>query len=218
MAVPPSLPTALRVAALLAAGLAYSVASTHAMLAHPGAPLTVLLVLGPMAAAAAAVIWRAGLRLVGLGTGVLGAAALWWTAASGVLSPQPLYVAQHAGIHVALALWFGATLLPGRTPLVTRLAARLHPMDADMNRYTRKCTISWVVYFTLVTIASIALYASAPFTVWTLVANVQTPTGIALMLAGEYALRYRLHPEFERVHFSTSWRAWRADRQATSDG
>jgi hypothetical protein len=31
------------------------------------------------------------------------------------------------------------------------------------------------------------------------------------MLVAEYFLRYRLHPEFERVTFASAWQAWKAD-------
>ena len=46
---------------------------------------------------------------------------------------------------------------------------------------------------------SLALYALAPFAAWAAFANLVTPLAMVLMFVGEYLLRYRLHPEFERA-------------------
>ncbi len=56
---------------------------------------------------------------------------------------------------------------------------------------------------------SLVLYAFAPFDAWATFANLVTPLAMLLMFVGEYLLRYRLHPEFERATLAQAVRAYR---------
>jgi uncharacterized membrane protein len=177
--------------------------------AHPS-PWNAVGVLTPMLAAIAIGAWRGGQHALGaLATLVI--AALGAQALFGVQVPAPLlYLAQHAGIHLFLAFAFGSTLRAGHTPLITTLARRVHRnFTPDMGAYTRKCTIAWVVYFVGMALVSVALYAFAPFATWALFANLLTPVTLVVMFVGEYLLRYRLHPEFERATFADAIRSYR---------
>jgi len=201
-------PAALRIVAGVALIGGYAVVSTWLMTVHAQSPLTPVLILGPMVVAIVVGAWRAGWRLI--------AALLALGAVAGALrvlqghgfAPEPLYVAQQVGIHVALGAGFASTLLPPRVPLISRLAAQLHPLTPAMEAYARRCTMAWVAYFAAMAIASLAIYCWAPFPAWTLFSNFVTPLGILLMLVGEHLLRYRLHPEFERVTLASAWHAW----------
>jgi len=62
-------------------------------------------------------------------------------------------------------------------------------------------------------LVSLALFAGAPFAAWSVFANLLTPIGLVAMFAVEYAVRYRLHPEFERIDMATAWRAYRDHRE-----
>lgn len=125
----------------------------------------------------AALAWSAG-RL--LGHGLLAAAGLSHLAAFGGL----------------LAL-FAATLLPGRTPLVTRLAERLDPgFHPGMAGYTRAVTYAWCLFFAGQLLASLLLLLFAPAAAWSLFVNVLDVVFVALMFLGEYGvrrLRFRGH-------------------------
>jgi len=123
-----------------------------------------------------------------------------------------LYVGQHVAIHLLLALVFGLTLQAGREPLVTALARRVHgTMTPAMAAYSRKVTAAWTGYFVAMATLSLVLYAVTPFDVWAAFANLVTPLAILVMFIGEYLLRYRLHPEFERATLAQAFRAY-ADR------
>lgn len=202
---------AIRVGAGAAGVLAYAAASSWLMTTHPRSPLALIVALGPMVVAILAGTWREVSPRAALGVAIFGAIVVAWVLPGATWSPQPLYLAEHAGFHAALGLFFALTLRSGRTPLVTRLAGRLHHLTAAAIVYTRRCTISWVVYFAAMSLASLAIYRWAPFSAWTLFANFMTPAGVLLMLVAEYSLRYRLHPEFERVTFASAWQAWKAD-------
>jgi len=103
-------------------------------------------------------------------------------------------------------------LQAGREPLVTALARRVHgSLTPAMEAYSRKVTLAWTVYFVAMAALSLVLYALAPFDAWATFANLVTPLAILLMFVGEYLLRYRLHPEFERATLAQAVRAY-ADR------
>ncbi len=125
----------------------------------------------------AALAWGAG-RL--LGHGLLAAAGL-----------------SHLAVFSGLLALFGATLLPGRTPLVTRLAERLDPgFHPGMAGYTRAATYAWCLFFAGQLLASLLLLLLAPAAVWSLFVNVLDVVLVALMFLAEYAvrrLRFRGH-------------------------
>jgi uncharacterized membrane protein len=154
------------------------------------------------------------LVLAAIGT-ALGSHWLLTRAAQSAFAPlvQGLFLAQHAGVHAALALWFGATLRRGHQPLISQLAQRLHGhLTPAMAHYTRQVTLAWVLYFAAMTLVSLGLYFGGPLHAWSLLVNAITPVATLAMFVGEYALRYRLHPEFERVGFSAAMRAYRSYR------
>jgi uncharacterized membrane protein len=198
-----------RPVAVVAVGLAYLIASQWLMTRTPPSPWSAVVLLTPTLGLIALGAWRSGHRLWSLGAlGALGALGLQAATGAG-LGPERLYLLQHVAIHLALALLFGATLRPGARALISRLAERLHGLTPAMERYTRKVTVAWTVYFVGVAALSLLLYASLPFAAWATFANLGTPITLLAMFAGEYLLRYRLHPEFERATMQDAIRAWR---------
>jgi uncharacterized membrane protein len=184
-------------------------AMAHWLMVHAASsPWAILLLLGPLLLSFAA--WALAQRRWGALAlallGVIGAAR-----AGGAADVNRLYVIQHAGIHGALALAFALSLGAGGVPLITRVALRVHGgrMPPAKHVYTRHVTVAWAVYFALMTAASLGLYAAAPWPWWSLFANLLTPLSLVLMMAGEWRLRYWLHPEFERVPIATAVRAFR---------
>ena len=151
-------------------------------------------------------------------------ASLWFSAGEhgaswAAQALQRVHLVEHAGIHLGLAIWFGATLRRGAIPLITRLAARVHgTLTPAKVRYTRIVTATWAGTFAGLAALSLALYAWLPFAHWTLFADVASPLILAALFFGEYALRYRLHPEFERTHLRDMVRAWREPHARAADG
>ena len=56
---------------------------------------------------------------------------------------------------------------------------------------------------------SLGLFAAAPWWWWSAFANLVTPVAAVALFVGEYLLRYRLHPEFERVTLGQALKAYR---------
>ena len=187
------------------AGLAYVTASQWLMTRTPPSPWGAVALLTPMLAIVAVGTWRSGQRAISL----LAAAALALKAElGGGLAPEHLYLAEHVAIHLFLAFTFGVTLRRGAQPLIARLAERVHDgLTPAMERYTRKVTLAWTVYFCAMAALSIAVHALAPFTTWATFANLLAPLALVAMFVGEYTLRYRLHPEFERASLKDMVRA-----------
>ncbi len=191
----------------LAAG-AYGLLA-HWLTVHAAAsPWALLIVWGPLLLSLAgyAVASRRWLMLAAAAGGLL------FVAVAGTVSDlQRLYLLQHAGIHAALGVAFAATLRAGQVPMITRVALRVHGghMPEAKHVYTRHVTTIWVVYFAAMVVASLALYAWAPWAWWSAFANLVTPVAMLLLLVGEWRLRYWLHPEFERVPIATAVRAFR---------
>lgn len=188
--------------------VAYEVLA-HWLTVHAAAsPWALVIVWGPLLlslAGYAAARRRWWLLLAAIG-------GLVFVAVAGSVSDlQRLYLFQHAGIHAVLGLVFAATLLPGRMPMITKVALRVHGgrMPEAKFAYTRRVTQAWVAYFAAMVAASLALYAWAPWAWWSAFANLVTPAAMVLMLVGEWRLRYWLHPEFERVPITTAMRAFR---------
>ena len=201
------------------AGVAYAVACYVLMTRARDSAWSLAIVLGPLVLLGAASAWGKGQRALAVAA-LAAAAVLALFAASGRgLSARWLYLAQHAGVHLALGAWFGSTLRPGADPLVTALARRVHERLTDaMVRYTRQVTVAWTLYFAAMVAASLALFLSGDFAHWSLLADILTPILTAAFFVGEYLVRYRLHPEFERVSFQQAIVAWRSHAGARARG
>ena len=199
-----------RLALLLLGGVAYSAASYWMMLFHPSAPWAVPVLLVPL--------WLTGIGLAGARLGRWGAGAMvaaglaffvfFWRGEAG--DPNWLYMLQHVGINALLCAWFGSTLRAGQLSLIGQFAQRVHPLTPAHRLYTVSVTRVWTGYFAAVALLSALIYALRPFAEWTLFSNVVTPVGCVALFVGEYLLRYRLHPEFERVRMVDALRAFYA--------
>lgn len=124
-------------------------------------------------------------------------------------------------LYLALAWFFGRTLMPGRQPLISRLVWHLHDrppaLPADIAAYTRTLTLMWALLLAAIatTNATLALLATpdgvlelagyapavtVPRTVWSMVANFLSFTLVLGFMAGEYVWRWFRFPE-ERHRF-----------------
>jgi uncharacterized membrane protein len=191
------------------AGLAYIAASHWLMTSAAASAWNAVALLAPMLVLVAVFSWRARQRLAGaLALAVLAGLAIH--AASGhVVSERALFLGQHVVIHLFLAALFGLSLRVGSQALISRVAQRVHgTLSPAMASYTRNVTLAWTVYFIVMVGLSLALYAWASFEAWATFANWLTPIALGLMFGGEHLLRYRLHPEFERVSMMRAIQAY----------
>jgi uncharacterized membrane protein len=207
---------------IAAAGLAlagYGLMSHWLMVHAAERPWAVAVVFGPLVLAVAGTGWqrRQPLLLAACAAGVAVLAVV--VARGGVGDVNRMYVLQHAGIHLALGLSFGASLRAGSTPLITAMARSVHRrFTPELVVYTRWLTGVWTGYFLAMVAVSLTLYLLGPWPWWSLYANVFTPVSAAALFVGEHVLRYRRHPDFERVSLRTALGAYRAASAADAGG
>ncbi len=200
-------------------GAAYVAGSHWLMTQASASSWNAVVVIGPMLGLIAIYAGRRGQRvLAGVALVVLAALVLQAWRGGGV-APTTLYMLQHAGIHATLATIFALTLRPGHEPLVTALARRVHggQLTPPMAAYSRNVTIAWAAYFTAMTALSVILHSLLPFDDWAVFANLLTPLAMVVLFLGEYFLRYRLHPEFERATLADAMNAYSARQAAPID-
>ncbi len=189
---------------------------SHWLMVHaPAQPWTVAARFGPLLVAVAVAGWKRRHRPTLAAAAAAAGAIAVVVARGGVDDVSRLYVLQHGAIHAVLGWTFGMTLRPGATPLISLLARSVHeqvpPALAD---YTRWLTGLWTVFFFAMIGVSLAIYAFAPWPWWSFFCNVLTPLAAVGLFAGEHAVRYRRHPEFERITLARALRAWQAHAAA----
>ena len=120
-----------------------------------------------------------------------------------------VFFAEHAGANLLLAVLFGRTLLPGHEPLVARFARIVHgTIPPEVERYTRHVTLAWTIFFTTLFTLSCLLYLGGWLAAWAALANIASPLLIGAMFVGEYAIRHRVLPHWERVGIMGGVRAF----------
>lgn len=198
-----------RILAALLLSAAYIAFSHWLMTRAHASPWNVVLVLAPMLIAGTLGAWRARQRPLAVLAALALAALIGQACLKTPVPPALLYLAQHVGINLFLAVGFGGTLRRGHTALITAMAARVHrSLTPDMAAYTRKLTLAWTLYFLVMVVVSLALYIWTSFDTWAFFANLLTPLAVALMFGGEFVLRYWLHPEFERASMADAIRTY----------
>ena len=121
----------------------------------------------------------------------------------------------HAAINLALLSLFGRTILPGREPLVTRFARRIHGvLPPQIERYTRRVTIAWCVFFAMQLATSAVLFTWS-LQAWSLFVNVLSWPLVVLMFVVEYAYRLVACRGFAHATLLQSIQAFADDMRAT---
>jgi len=184
--------------------IAYQILA-HRALSHEGAaaawvPMVPLLI-------AAAVSWRSRLRW--LVSGIAAGVGIWlWTRPAG--APAALLMV-HLCVYLGLLWLFARTLLPGREPLVSRVARAVRgSLSPELEGYTRRVTWAWSVFFGAMATGSCLLYALAPLSVWSFFLNFLNVPLVALMFIAEYLWRIARFPHLQHYPILTAVRAFRA--------
>ncbi len=103
----------------------------------------------------------------------------------------------HGFVFGGLFLLFAGTLRPGREPLASAMARRLRgPLPPEIERYTRRVTLAWAIFFAAQLLGSAVLFALAPRPVWLAFVTVFDLPLVLGMFGLEYLwrrLRYRGH-------------------------
>lgn len=113
---------------------------------------------------------------------------------------------------VVIPLLFGGvfmvSLLPGRVPLICRIAIAVRGgLSERMMGYSRQLTKAWVAFFLLISAEALALAIWAPLEVWSLFTNVLNYVFITAFFLLEYVYRKLIFKEVDIISFSQYIRA-----------
>ena len=197
-------------ATIVVLGIGYAALSHLAVASAAPDLLDALVAVTPLLALALAMAWRSAQRMLMLALWLAACAALYGMSAWLMAHSHWIFLLQHAGIHALLCGAFGRTLLAGRTPMVTGLAAIVHgSLSPALGRYTRSVTWAWSLYFGITAGLSLLLFWLAPIAVWSAFANLLGGPLLVLMFAGEYAVRCHVLPAGDRAGPLEAIRAYR---------
>jgi uncharacterized membrane protein len=91
-----------------------------------------------------------------------------------------------------IAIVFGLSLRPGRTPIILAIATWAmapEPVKPDFQRYLRTLTLAWAIFFVTMGVIAAVLALAAPFSWWSLFTNVLSWPLIGAFFCGEYLVR-----------------------------
>ena len=138
---------------------------------------------------ALALPWKAGLALA---LALIG--PMPWIPAAWLLAVPPVV------IYLALAVWFGRTLLPGRVPLISRFASlERGDLEPVLARYTRRLTAIWTAFFLAMATLAAVLAVLADGHTWSLFTNGLSYLLMGVLFFGEYAYRRLRYSEFRHA-------------------
>ena len=162
------------------------------------------------AIALAALIWA--IVVARPGTVLLFVVIVALLGATLVLSPQLLLFAPTVLINAALAALFGASLRPGREPVIS-VFARLEQgeLQPDLARHARLVTWCWTLLLATIAIIALALAAWASMETWSLFANVVSYALIAALVTGEYLYRRVRYRHYRHASLAALLRNVRRD-------
>lgn len=207
--------------AMAALLIAWAVAAHLGSSGAGSADLNTAVAVVPLLAAWTALLWQLHSPWL-LAIGMAGAAILVFELWPPLRQNVPLlYYLQHLGSHLALAMWFGKTLLQPGDALITSMARFLDgsSISPRKQRYTRQVTIAWTAFFLVNALVSTVLFVAAPVAIWSVHANLLTGPLVATMFLGEHLIRMRVLPPHERPSLAEVVRAYRqrsADRRRSA--
>ena len=188
----------------------YALISHLVSIAPPPAGFgTVLFAVLPLLAVIMAIGWHAH-RWLALAVCAVVAIALWHQADQIGRHVPMVYLLQNVSTNAALMVIFGASLRHGHVPLVSRFAAMVRgsPLAPAIERYTRRVTLAWTLFFATMIVASVGLHVTTPVEVWSVFANLLMLPLIGMMFVVEYAIRRRVLRDFPHSPISASIRLW----------
>jgi len=203
---------ALRIVAIGVLIVAYAALSHYCNIrgAHR---LGAILALGPLVAFLLTVLRHAVPAYIVLLVAALGALLLYDNWALLEKNFAVVYLLQELGMYGLLAAGFGRSLRAGQVALCTRLADTLHgPLSAAEILYTRRVTLAWTLFFTLMGVTIAVLYVTAPRAVWSAFVNFVATPLIVAMFAAEYVVRGRVLPHTVRRGIWATMRVYFASR------
>ena len=199
-------------ALIVLAWIAYQIlVHLHFSGASPG-PVHLALMCLPFVVIACWVVARSGNRLFWLAVLCAAGVAVYLLEHQARLGLTAVSGVPHAAAYVFLLWHFGRTLARGKVPIVTRFARQVHgSLQPGVERYTRKLTLAWCVFFAAQLTASALLLAFASPEAWSLLVNVFNFPLLGLMFVGQWAYGMVRHPDYPTASIGQALEAFAKD-------
>lgn len=204
----------LRLGLVAAAAIGYDLLSYYSTTRPAQASLGAALALLPPVLLTIGLAWRSPWRGATIAATAV-CAGLVWTAWPLLKSHFPvIFLLQQACMWGGLLLLFAATLREGRTPLCTHMADLVHgPLSEREQRYTRRVTQAWCLFFGVMGVTGAVLFFTAPGHVWSAFNNLWTLPLVAAMFVVEYAVRLLALPQTAHVGLFEAVRLYSESRR-----
>ncbi|HSH73316.1 MAG TPA: hypothetical protein VK974_09690 [Methylophilaceae bacterium] len=188
----------------------YAVLVHHVNASGQATALGAALALAPILLLATTLAFSPESRVAGISLILVGAVACWLAWPLIMQHTAWIFWMQDIGLMLMLLVTFGITLQPGRKALCVHFAELINggALPAEHERYARKVTIAWVIFFALIIIASTLLFFLASLTTWSIFVNFLTLPLIALMFIGEFMVRRRVLTDLPEGNILDAVRAY----------
>lgn len=154
------------------------------------------------------------LRWIGCAAMLALTTAIWRLCPSGIDVSSAI---PHALAYLSLLTVFGASLTPGRKPIITVLAeASRGTLSPAVLRYTRRVTWAWCLFCAGQLAGSLLLLLFAPVTVWSAFVNLCNLPLLAAMFCGEFAWRKWRHGSWPQERLTDGFRLAREVRSGST--
>jgi uncharacterized membrane protein len=154
------------------------------------------------------------LRWIGCAAVLALATAIWLLSPDGIVASSAI---PHAIAYLSLLTVFGASLAPGRKPIITVLAEKSRgALPPAVLLYTRRVTWAWCLFCAGQLGCSLLLLSFAPVTVWSAFVNLCNLPLLAVMFCVEFAWRTWRHGSWPRERLIDGFRLARQVRTGSS--
>jgi uncharacterized membrane protein len=206
-----------RKAAVVLAVIAAPVGIHMAMVMQRGLALAGMLVIaesGLIAWIALSFVPVGSLRWIGSAAVLALTTTIWLLSPDGIVASSAV---PHAIAYLSLLIVFGASLAPGRKPIITTFAeasrGTLPPATAV---YTRRVTWAWCLFCTGQLAVSLLLLMYAPARLWSAFINLCNLPLLAAMFCGEFAWRCWRHGSAPQERLTDGFRLAREVRAGST--
>jgi uncharacterized membrane protein len=184
--------------ALAALIIGYAVLSQYTASSPNAKGLGAALSVAPVALIGVILVWRWTRPLMALFTAILLCACLYRCWPFIERNYEWADLAQQCGAYALVAIGFARSLFANRVPLCTQVADKLHgPLTLAEIAYTRRATMAWAVFYTLIATAILILFFTVPLDVWSLFVNFAVFGLIVFMVIVDHAIRHRVLPRHQ---------------------
>jgi uncharacterized membrane protein len=190
--------------------LIYAILVHHVNASGQASSLGAMLALAPVLLLVITLAGNASSRFAGAGL-LLVSAVLSWLAWPAIKQYTGLvFWMQDIGLMLVLLITFGRTLLAGRKPLCVHFAEMINggALPPEHERYARRVTVAWVIFFALMLLTSTLLFFLASLATWSIFVNFLTLPLVALMFVLEFMVRRRVLMALPSGHILDAVRAY----------